>query len=140
MKYLKNLVLLILSSFIFCACPSREEGNNTIIIKNNSNRSIAWQPMFFKIGEKEEQYNCKFVIGGSVDSQSSGEFYKDRGTWDGELNNDRYLQLTIIDKDSALEYFSSECDTFRKYVPVLHRYRLTLEDLEQRNWTVVYPD
>ena len=31
------------------------------------------------------------------------------------------------------------CDTIQKYVPVLYRYQLKLEDLEQMNWTVVYP-
>ena len=33
----------------------------------------------------------------------------------------------------------SPCDTIRKYVPVLQRYRLNLEDLENLNWIVPYP-
>ena len=31
------------------------------------------------------------------------------------------------------------CDTIRKYVPFLHRYLVSLEDMEQANWTIVYP-
>jgi hypothetical protein len=139
MKYLKLLILLISSSFILCACPGREDGSYTIIIKNNSNRAIAWQPRIFNVSEKEEQYDCKYVVGGSIQSHSSQEFDKVRDSWDRELGSSRYLQLMIIDRDSALKYPVSECDTFRKYVPVLKTYRLTLEDLKQRNWTVEFP-
>jgi len=37
------------------------------------------------------------------------------------------------------KYIDEPCDTIRKYVPVLHTYQLTLEDLQQMNWMVVYP-
>jgi hypothetical protein len=60
-----------------------------------------------------------------------------------------YYELTILIVDFELyQKYSDEiyynsykepCDTFRKYVPILHCYRLTLQDLERMNWTVVYP-
>lgn len=40
---------------------------------------------------------------------------------------------------SSMSISSAPCDTIQKYVPVLYRYQLKLEDLEQMNWTVVYP-
>lgn len=75
-----------------------------------------------------------------MEAHSSHAFQKERGYWDVDLDNSRYFQIMIIDRDSAVKHTVSQCDTFRKYVPVLHTYRLSSEDLEQRNWIIVYPD
>jgi hypothetical protein len=64
MKKFKILLLLVSSTFILYACPSREEGNNTIIIKNNSDRAIRWQPQLLKKGEIEDKYNCQYLTAG----------------------------------------------------------------------------
>ena len=140
MKHVKILLLLVSTSFILCACPSREDGNDTIIIKNNSDRAIRWQPRLVKKGEIEDKYNCQYLTAGELEAHSSHTFQKERGYWDEGLDDSRYFQIMIIDRDSAVKHTVSQCDTFRKYVPVLQTYRLTLEDLKQRNWTVVYPD
>jgi len=140
MQHLKLLILLMSSSLILYACPAREDETYTIIIKNNTDKAIAWQPRLFNIGEKEEQYNCEYGVGEAINSHSSVNYSKNHGSWDSELGKSRYLQIMVIEKDSAVKYFSSTCDTFRKHVPILHTYRLTLEDLKQRNWIVVYPD
>jgi len=44
-----------------------------------------------------------------------------------------------MDWEIYKKYWNEPCDTIRKYVPILHRYQLTLEDLQRMNWTVVYP-
>lgn len=59
--------------------------------------------------------------------------------WYDYFDDYKYIQFLIADCDTFWKYYSEPCDTIRKYVPVLHVYRLTLEDLERMNWTVVYP-
>ena len=44
-----------------------------------------------------------------------------------------------MDEQTYSRYMFEPCDTIRKYVPILHRYRVSLEDMEQANWTIVYP-
>ena len=53
--------------------------------------------------------------------------------------NGNYLQLIIMDYDIYLQYYKEPCDTFRKYVPILHRYKATLEYLQRMNWKIIYP-
>lgn len=140
MKNFKLLILLIALSSILTACPASEDGHYAIVIKNNSDRDIAYQPRDFKNGEKDDQFRCEYVFGGGVASYSSGEFVSDRRSWEEQIGKGRYLQFIIMDRDSLLKYPVSECDTLRKYVSVLKTYRLTLEDLKQKNWTINYPE
>lgn len=59
--------------------------------------------------------------------------------WEGDFEVIPYLQIIVMDGKNYIDYFKEPCDTIRKYVPILHRYQLKLEDLERMNWTVVYP-
>jgi hypothetical protein len=140
MKHLQITILLISISFLLYSCPAHEDGHEYITIKNNSNRRLAFQTRNFKVGEINNEYDCKFLINGGVESNSSIEFFQGKMTWEDELGTSTYLQIMLVDRDSLLKYPTSQCDTFKKYAPVLHAYRLTVEELNQRNWTVVYPN
>ncbi len=139
MKQIKMAILVIATSMLLCACPKDENGHRYITIVNQSDKTVVWQPRFFRIGEIYEQYDCRYTLG-SIHSNSSFKFdYDDRGhNWEGALNT-HYLQIMIMDDQTFEQYVSEPCDTIRKYVPILHTYRLTLEDLQRMNWTVVYP-
>ena len=140
MKQIKITGLLIIA-YILCACPNKEEGHRYITIVNQSDKTIVWQPRMIRIGETDEYYSCQWVLGGSIQSNSSYKFdYDDRrNNWEIGLNTRYYLQLIVMDAEIYEKYVAEPCDTIREYVPILHRYRLTLEDLQRMNWTVVYP-
>jgi len=140
MKRLYTITKILLLMIMLSACPGNEDGHRYITIINQSDKTIVWQPRFFRIGETSEQYDCLYVLGGSIHSNSSFKFdYDDRGnTWEIGLIN-HYLQLILMDAATYERYIAEPCDTIRKYVPILHRYQLTLKDLERMNWTVVYP-
>ena len=139
MKQFKVTIVLIAMAMLLCACPENENGHSHITIINQSDKTVVWQPRFFKIGKIDEQFDCQYTLG-SIHSNSSFEFrFDDRGnTWEAGLNN-HYLQIMLMDTEIFEQYVSEPCDTIRKYVPVLHTYRLTLADLQRMNWTVVYP-
>ena len=64
------------------------------------------------------------------------------GGWETTFRGVPYLQLLMMNDSMYMHYFTMSnfnCDTIRKYVPILHRYQLKLEDLQRMNWTVVYP-
>jgi hypothetical protein len=146
MKQFKIVILLVATSMLLCACPDKGDGHRYITIVNQSDKTIVWQPRFFKIGEIDEKYDCQYTLG-SIHSNLSFKFnYDDRGnTWEAGLNS-HYLQITVMDDSAFIHYAEilnykliENCDTIRKYVPILHTYRLTLADLQRMNWTVVYP-
>ena len=139
MKQLR-MVLFIAASVLLCACPDRDEGHRYITIINRSDKAIVWQPRMIRIGNTSEQYDCQYVIGGSIHGNSLYKFdYDDRGSnWEVGLNT-HYLQIMLMDAETYGEYIVEPCDTIRKYVPILHCYQLTLADLQRMNWTVVYP-
>jgi hypothetical protein len=96
-----------------------------------------FQPMTYEIGKTDTLYHClkgHYI----VPSDSTYMFYL-RETWEEELDGFFYLQFVLMDKDIHLQYYTEPCDTIRKYVPILHRYQLTLGDLQRMNWTIVYP-
>jgi hypothetical protein len=139
MKQFRVIILLIATSVLLCACPKDENGHRYITIINQSDKTIVWQPRFFRIGEIDEQFDCLYTLG-SIHSNSSFEFrFDDRGnTWEAGLNT-HYLQIMLMDDNVFSQYDLEPCYTIRKYVPILHTYRLTLSDLQRMNWTVVYP-
>jgi hypothetical protein len=140
MKHLQIFTLIIASSLLLCSCPANEDGHDHITIKNNSNRRIAYQARNFKIGEIDNVFNCNYLMSGGVESNSTNQFFRGSRTWEYELGNSDYLQIMLVDRDSLFKYPVSQCDTFKKYAPVLHTYRLSVEELNKRNWTIVYPE
>jgi hypothetical protein len=140
MRQFKTVMLLIAISMLLCACPDKEEGHRYITIVNQSGKTIVWQPRRIRIGETDEHYNCQYIPGESIHDNSSCKFdYDDRGNnWEVGLNTP-YLQVMLMDAETYDKYIREPCDTIRKYVPILHIYRLTLIDLQRMNWIAVYP-
>jgi hypothetical protein len=138
MRKLKNIMLLTATFMMLCACPKEKNGHYYISVVNQSDKTIKWQRRLFKNNETDTLYNCQYigfiVLPDSIYLYSSG-----RNTWETELNTSSYLQLILVDNDAYIQYRTAPCDTIRKYVPILHIYQLTLEDLQRVNWTVTYP-
>ena len=137
MKYL-NLILI--SGFILLNSCKKIEGHEYIKLVNNSDNAIIWQHREFYLYPEDESFDCRYLIGGSIESNSYDSLdYDARGTtWEAGLNT-HYLQIIVMERDLFLQYNFEPCDTIQKYLPILHRYVLTVEDLERMNWTIVYP-
>jgi hypothetical protein len=141
MKSIKLLLVCCCSIALF-ACPENS-GNENINFTNKSNKDIGFQLSENKILNIHQDtiFICNNV--------SDNFLYKDSTAilkssiwvngWEEELNTEAYLQILVLDGDKFSQYYAEPCDTIRKYVPILHCYRLTLEDLQRMNWTVVYP-
>jgi hypothetical protein len=137
MKQFRIIILSIATSMLLCACPKDENGHYHIIIVNQSDKTIVWETRMLEIGTSDTLFSCRYA-GFTTPPDSTYKFY-DRDTWETGLNTKHYLQLILMDRDIYWQYRLESCDTIRKYVPILHRYQLTLEDLKRMNWTVVYP-
>jgi len=137
MKKIIIIIISIVALLILSACPEEIE-HEFIYIKNNTDKEIRF---VFSINKQDSNFYCsdngKTIYLG-VDSNSTfnlqaGDAYS---SWDGNL---KLLTIFILDGEQYNKYWQQPCDTIRKYVPVLYTYRLTLADLQQMNWTVVYP-
>ena len=137
MKQFQIAMLFITVSILLCACPDKK-GQEFIYIKNESDKKIAFQ---VSVNKQDTTFYCSNVgttILFEVESKSTfnlgnGDSYSN---WDDFLKT---LTVFILDGKRYNEYWKEPCDTIRKYVPVLHRYQLKLEDLQRMNWTVVFP-
>ena len=82
--------------------------------------------------------HCFYVQLELKGSSSLIESVDDTG-WKADFNVVPCMQFLIMDREIYRKYMFEPCDTIRKYVPILHRYLVSLEDMEQANWTIVYP-
>ncbi|HPQ13305.1 MAG TPA: hypothetical protein PLQ60_07545 [Paludibacteraceae bacterium] len=143
MKQFRITILLIATTLLLCACPEIEEVHRNIVFVNKSGKRVAYQFAFSKIQDIYEDtvFNCNKTSEGFIENDSS--FILDcpirERSWEISLGNSYYIQYLVLDGDKFSQYYTEPCDTIRKYVPVLHTYRLTLADLQRMNWTVVYP-
>ena len=140
MKYIRLIPVLIAILMLLCACPHKEDGHSYITLVNRSDRAIVYQERLMRIGEiDDEQYDCRYLIWGIQENSTYQLYCDDRGTaWEAALDT-YYLQLKIMDDETFGEYIEEPCEIRREKVPILYTYRLTVSDLEQMNWTVVFP-
>ena len=144
MKQIKITIALIAACVLLYSCWYREDGHKYITFVNKSSSDLRCQEIWQGLITPEDTiYQCQnipFHI--SADSlyyiQNAGY----HGGWETDFKTISYLQLLIMDETIYLHYvnkFNFNCDSIRKYVPILHCYQLKLEDLQRMNWTVVYP-
>ena len=128
---------------LLCACPGKEEGHSYITIVNKSGEKISYQFAWEKVLNiyQDTVFYCNKTSEGFIDNNSSFilECPIRVKNWETDLGNSHYIQFLVMDGNIYEQYYKESCDTVRKYVPILHTYRLTLSDLQRMNWTVVYP-
>ena len=137
MKIIKILALCLLSCLLW-ACPERSEAYITLV--NKSDQNIVYQE-YRDFGHtfSDALFQCSV---GAVDIQKRTSVViesLDYAGWKADFNYTPCIQFLIMDEQTYSRYMFEPCDTIRKYVPILHRYRVSLEDMEQANWTIVYP-
>ncbi len=136
-------VLLLATPILLCGCPDNKAGHNSITFLNKSGKRIGYQISFDRISAiyQDTIFYCNKTSDSFLDNDSSFVLKTPNriDNWEEDLGASYYIQFLILDGELFKKYFSAPCDTIRKYVPVLHVYRLTQSDLERMNWTVVYP-
>jgi hypothetical protein len=142
MKQFEIVVLLVIADVLLCACPDKNENHRYINFINKSAKDIVCQEIYGNgLSTKSDTlFHCRlFAI--AIQSETSHVFECDEyaSGWEKDLEDIPYLQFIVMDMEIYDQYIAEPCDTIRKYVPVLHRYQLTLEDLQRMNWTVIYP-
>jgi hypothetical protein len=146
MKHLGILFISVGICILFCGCPDKEDGHMSIKFFNKSSADIACQISF--VGNNntyllDTLFVCNSVLIYNLPSDSlfSLESF-DYQSWERNFKGEygiNYIQCIVMDAATYDKYKDLPCDTIRKYVPILHRYRLKLADLERMNWMVVYP-
>ena len=137
MKIIKILALCLLSCLLW-ACPERSEAYITLV--NKSDQNIVYQE-YRDFGHtfSDALFQCSV---GAVEIQKRTSVViesLDYAGWKADFNYTPCIQFLIMDEQTYSRYMFEPCGTIRKYVPILHRYRVSLEDMEQANWTIVYP-
>ena len=135
MKHLKVIMLMYVVSTVLCACRNYKGGPPYMTLVNNSDIDISIQTSYPENIQEDSMILCHY----GLFYWGWEDCYRNPAGWYDYFETYKYIQYLIMDRDTFWKYHSEPCDTIRKYVPVLHVYRLTLEDLERMNWTVVYP-
>src|SRR5690554_1914496 len=140
MKQFKIIFLMTAASMLLYGCPSTDDEHRYIIFVNNSDKEIGCQEFWSEsITSADTLIRCKTGIHGILPN-SVHEFKSlSNSGWESDFKTIPYIQYSVVDIEAYDNYISAPCDTIRKYVPILHIYKLTLEDLQRMNWTVVYP-
>ena len=125
------------------SCDDRSNEHKYFTIINKSSMNLRCQMILQGIITPADTiYQCdNFGYFISLDSLVSINSPGNRGGWETTFRGVPYLQLLIMNDSIYMhsEMYNFDCDTIRKYVPILHRYQLKLEDLQKMNWTVEYP-
>jgi len=139
MKQLIAAISLITASMLLYACPKYEVDYITFV--NKSEKWIVCQP--FSIPRHFINTDTLFRCGIGAIGILPDSLYKfsslNHSGWETDFRAISHMQFLVMDTETYSKYIAEPCDTIRKYVPILHRYQLTLEDLQRMNWTVVYP-
>ena len=136
---MKRILIILISLFFITFSCIDKEGHKFITIINNSNEDVICLPIIQgKISPDDTLYRCRMTKHYFNNNKCILESSARKDTWEDNFNKIPlpYIQLLIV-KDSVASHIP--CDTIRKYNMVLHRYQLTLEDLQSMNWEVYYP-
>jgi hypothetical protein len=133
-----RVTLVFLTILICSGCPNCDDYHREIIVVNKTHKDIA-----FLYWASDCQWYCSpgtmILDGVKADTLRILESPGRQCGWESSFTYKQVLYFLFTDEETYVQYMKAPCDTIRKYLPVLQCYQLTLEDLQQMNWTVVYP-
>lgn len=135
-RIMKKLLFLIMCSLILSASKCKKEGDNchyNILIKNNSDNNVVWGIVSNGI------YGCR-ISGEELEKSATAKFSPSNWCIESRLSNDKAINIYIINPShfNAPDVFYS-CDSVAHKNTILKHYVLTLEDLKQIDFTIIYP-
>lgn len=146
MKHLFITLLLFICGVTVQSCGI--DGHLYISFVNTSEKDIAFEysrtSEFYKNDLKDMDKN-KYPCPTRLSLEGLPPFSENllhtrvyHAGWEDLLENDT-LEIICFDGEIYSKYIFEPCDTIQKYMPLLYRYRLTIEDLNAMNWKVTYP-
>src|SRR5690554_1852915 len=126
MKIIRIFVLVI-SSFLFCGCPEVNEVDSTIYINNSSLDDIYF------VGRGDANYypwapsENRLVLSNTV--------FPYKGPFKESLSNGSKIYIWLFDREIIDNTPWEEVVENEMY---LTRYDLTLQDLEEMNWEIIF--
>jgi hypothetical protein len=132
---MKQLIIVFLS-LILMSGNCKEEGMDCHLhfdMINESNQDII-------IALKFTDPSGKCILSGSIMKPDSIYEYTRNNCWESILANGQTEEIYIVDPNNynTPEIFYS-CDSIEIKNTILKHYVLTLEDLKNADWTLIYP-
>ena len=133
---MKKLILVLISIGILCGSTcSKNDGHYCINVVNKSNKKITiLNSDTFKCFDIK--YNSANFDIPPLNSNTDG-LCLIRSTWEGKLSSSNaYYPIFFYNRDSVINL---DCDTIAINQPYYKKIILTLDYLNQNNWTITYP-
>lgn len=135
-----KIIIVFLMVLICNGCPNNcDDYHKEIIVVNKSHQDIALT--CWALGCQWDCDGTGTMILDKVGADSLRILKspaRDCG-WESSFANELYLNFLITDYATYKQYWNEPRDTICKYLPILQCYQLSLEDLQQINWTISYP-
>lgn len=150
MRRIKSITIVVAVCAFSLSCITTEKvGHRYIKIINFSNVDLTCQELWKGlISEQDTIFTCHLLSNYIIPVDSSvlivGGTARNCG-WECDFEVIPCIQFIFMEKERFDYYYyygvkdESRCDSVRKNVPILQRYRLKLEDLQKLDWTVPYP-
>jgi len=134
--YVMNISIVILLLFFLNSCGQKKNYHNSMAFINNSNKTVY---VDFSYGYPDTLINFNL-------SYEAKPYCKVNSNSTGNPLEVRYAYETMLEDDTLMVYVfdaavveSTPWDTIKAIYMVLKRYDLSLQDLEEMNWTVSHP-
>jgi hypothetical protein len=138
---MKRMVLAFVVLLLY-SCESNKDfliinnSDDDIIVVHNDESFVKNKPLFMHSdtwGSKGE-YNTEFLVATRIPAHSS----------DNRFAPKVFLLYEDIDTLFIAVFNLLDCDTlsfedFKKKYPIKHEFKVTLQDMIDREWTLVYP-
>lgn len=138
--YIKIILYFLAVLLVMSTACTKKDIHREIKIRNNSDKGIYFQDrVIYENSEPRfiSDYNPALSKLNFYCAAKESNIIWTRSTFEGDFNRGaKYLQIIIFDEDVI---YTVPFDTVRKYDMTLKRYNLTLENLQDLNWTVYYP-
>ena len=113
-------------------CKSKQDRHYYITIINQSDKDIH---ICYKFRDTAGQ--CALIPRAFVEKNSVFEFQPFRYNLERELGGIHILELYFVNNRQPHDF--GDCDLIPVINDILVHYKLTLDDLQRMNWTVIYP-
>lgn len=131
-----RVLILICIYFILTSTTCHKEPNEhyCLTFKNKSNKKLN---LFLNDSFKCYLLNNQHYAVNVNSDETINDFYcQGSSSWEYFLNRGGKFYILFYNRDSVINL---DCDTIEKYQPYYKKILLSLDSLNQNNWTITYP-